>query len=181
MSGFIGYKRLLAEIDRFERLETENMIIIDVNSLAPFSNKKVPPRFNNTTIAQSLDVVSGYRFQARILPQSEPYCRASFLIEIKLPPEYPFKAPDIIFLDPIYHPSVQSSGEVCYCKKCVFDFYKPTTMLREVIEHLIHTIDNSPDRHQIRNDECFIEYQNDYQTFYNKALEFTLSYGRPRN
>lgn len=175
-------RRLSSEIKLLECLEFENKIIIDVNPLKPFDNQKVPPRFNNTTITQRLDAADMYRFQVRILPQTEPYCRASFLIEIRLPQEYPFKEPDIMFLDPIYHPSIDESGKYCSCKRSNRDeSYNLLTMLVEMIEDLICTIDNSPEDHRNHNYECSVEYQNDYQTFYRKALELTLSYGRPRD
>lgn len=35
------------------------------------------------------------------------------IIEINLPSEYPFKAPDAKFLTPVYHPNVSSEGQVC--------------------------------------------------------------------
>jgi ubiquitin-protein ligase len=175
-------KRLFSEIKMLECLESENKIIIDVNPLKSFGNQKVPSRFNNTTITQHLPAVDMNRFQVRILPKTEPYCRASFLIDIRFPPEYPFKEPDITFLDPIYHPSIGNSGHYSGCPKCNCDeTYKPTTMLVETIEHVFHNIDSNPDDSHICNYECFVEYQNDYQTFYRKALEHTLSYGRPRD
>ncbi len=174
-------RRIYREIRKLERLESENKIIIDVNPLISFGNEQVPPHFNNTTIIERLDATNRYTFQARILPQTEPYCQASFLIEITLPPEYPFRGPKIIFLDPIYHPSIDESGRLC----CDWGFfsdgnYKPTTMLVDVIEDLIHIIDNIPGYSKYVNGECFEEYKNDYSTFYKKALERTLSFGRPR-
>jgi ubiquitin-protein ligase len=174
-------RRIFYEIRKLERLESENKIIIDVNPLTSLGNQKVPPRFNNTTITERLDTNNILTFQARLLPQTEPYCRASFLIEIAFPSEYPFKGPKIIFLDPIYHPFVYESGRLC----CDWGFstdasYRPTTMLTEVIEKIIHSIDNISDEFEDANGECFAEYKNDYPTFYKKALERTLSYGRPR-
>jgi ubiquitin-protein ligase len=174
-------KRIYGEFKRLERLEFEHKIIIDVNPLACFGNQKVPPRFNNTTATERLNPNNMFIFRARILPQSEPYCQASFLIEIALPPEYPFKGPKIIFLDPIYHPSIHESGKFC----CDSGFhgnegYRPTTSLVDIIEDIINFIDNIPNQSGYVNQECFAEYKDDYPTFYKKALELTLSYGRPR-
>ncbi len=120
--------------------------------------------------------------QGRILPQTEPYCRASFLIEIALPREYPFKCPEITFLDPIYHPNVEESGKCCCCS---FGFgdpksYKPTVALSKIITTIIEMIDSPVTRQQGHNQERLAEYHNNYETFCKKALESTLSYGRPR-
>jgi ubiquitin-protein ligase len=181
VSPSVCKRRIFRELKRLERLEFKHKIIIDVHPLASFGNQKVPPRFNNATVTERLDTNNMFIFQARILPQSEPYCQASFLTEIALPPEYPFKGPKIIFLDPIYHPNIHESDKLC----CDSGFhgdegYKPTTSLVDIIENIIHFIDNIPDQSGYVNAECFQEYTNDYPTFYKKALERTLSYGRPR-
>ena len=118
--------------------------------------------------------------QGRILPQSKPYCHASFLIEIILPPAYPFKEPEVIIRDPIYHVNVDDSGRNCCCCGFLHNVgYKPTTTLTELIEAVIHVIDN-PDYSHSRNPQLSAEYQDDYQTFYKKALKLTLLCGRPR-
>ncbi len=181
MAGYTALKRIASDIRQLDRLESENKIIIDVNPLTSIGNQQVPPRFNNTTIIEGLDATNTYTFQFRILPQTEPYCQASFLIKITFPQEYPFREPKIIFLDPIYHPFVYESGRLC----CDWGFssdgvYRPTTMLTEVIEKITHSIDNISDEFEDVNGECFKEYKSDYPTFYKKALECTLSYGRPR-
>jgi ubiquitin-protein ligase len=35
------------------------------------------------------------------------------IVEIEIPSEYPFKAPDAKFLTPLYHPNVSDKGQVC--------------------------------------------------------------------
>jgi ubiquitin-conjugating enzyme E2 T len=117
--------------------------------------------------------------QGRILPKTEPYCHASFLIEIRLPSEYPFKEPYVTIRDPIYHPNIDESGRHCCCWGfSQYEGYTPTTLLADIIEGVIRVIDN-PDCSHSCNLQCQ-EYQNDYQTFYKKALKLTLLYGRPR-
>jgi ubiquitin-protein ligase len=174
-------RRIFADIRKLERLETENKLIIDVNPLTPSGNRTIPPRFNNTTIAERRNTKNAFVFQARILPQSEPYCHASFLIEIEFLEEYPFKAPKITLLDPIYHPRVRESGTLCYgCDRCNGIMYVPTKYLVDIIEYVIYLIDNISDSFCVANRECFTEYMEDHPTFYRKALERTISYGRPR-
>jgi ubiquitin-protein ligase len=121
--------------------------------------------------------------RGRIFPEKDPYCFASFLIQIKLPSEYPFKMPDVIILDPIYHPNVRKDGSHCHC--CGYwgldgaERWKPTTPLIEIIKAVINTIDSPHFKHP-QNEECANEYQNNYETFYEKALQYTSEYGRPR-
>jgi ubiquitin-protein ligase len=179
--GSAQQRRIFYEIRKLERLESENKIIIDVHPLTSVGNQQVPPRFNNTAITECLDTYSIFTFQFRVLPQTEPYCQASFLIETSFPPQYPLTVPEIIFLDPIYHPSVYISGRLRGDWGFSSDgIYKSTTMLVDIIEKVLHFIDNIPGQSEYVNEECFKEYTNDYATFYKKALERTLSFGRPR-
>ena len=147
-----------------------------------FGSNKPPARFNNMPTIQRVHSQDVFIIQGRILPKREPYCRASFLIEITLPREYPFKTPGIIFLDPIYHPNVDERG----CHYCCFEHllgnetWKPTTPLTALVEATIRTIDNISDSDQSVNHERTVEYRNDSQKFFKKALKLTLSYGRPR-
>ena len=143
----------------------------------------MPPRFNRTSLIHSVDAEHALVIRGRILPQTEPYCYASFLIEIILSPEWPFKPPEVNFLDPLYHPNIDEwSKHKCDCWFAeISRSWTPKTSLKTVIEAVIRVIDGDPNSHFIRNHECLKEYRNDYQTFYKKALKFTLSFGRPRH
>jgi ubiquitin-protein ligase len=119
--------------------------------------------------------------RGRIFPKKDPYYLASFLIEIRLPEEYPFKVPEVIFLDPIYHPNVRKDGTHCHCCgywNSIGDMWKPTTFLIEIIKAVINTIDNPHFEHP-QNEECANEYLNNYEKFYETALQYTLKHGRP--
>jgi ubiquitin-protein ligase len=105
------------------------------------------------------------------------------LIKIALSGDYPFKCPEIMFLDPIYHPLAKESGRFCGCS-CCFSFgasgtYKPTTKLSSIVMTIIEVIDSAPATSPQSNNQERIA--NNYQTIFKKALESTLSYGRPRN
>jgi hypothetical protein len=71
---------------------------------------KQPLRFNNTRKTQRFNERNYCVIQARILPQTEPYCRASFLIEIIVSKEYLFKLSEVIFPHPVCHSSVDEGG-----------------------------------------------------------------------
>ena len=173
-------KRRLTELQKLERLQLENKFIIDRSPLAHFGNNETPPRFNNTTTWRRSYSKDAPVIRGRILPQVEPYCRASFLVEITLPPEFPFKAPDLIFLDPIYHPNVDESGRQCCCGLYGgTDHWKPTSSIAGFVTHVINIINSQPIPDHGDSDRLH-EYEFKYSKFYEKALRQTLSYGRPR-
>lgn len=45
-------------------------------------------------------------WQGLIVPESAPYSKGAFRIEITFPAEYPFKPPKILFKTKIYHPNI---------------------------------------------------------------------------
>ena len=117
--------------------------------------------------------------RGRIFPENDPYCCASYLIEIKFPQEYPFKAPEARILDPIYHPNIRENGRHCCCWGFTYETWSPAIQLTDFIKGVIRTIDNvDVDNHC--NITCTTEYQNNYEQFYEKALRCVLDYGRPR-
>jgi ubiquitin-protein ligase len=131
---------------------------------------------NNTVIDLSFYAVKPSMVRGRILPEKAPYRSASFLIEINVPIEYPFRAPKAVILDPIYHPNFIQNDEQCF--KWVFNHetWSPSKRLGECIKSIVTMIDN-PDLMYTVNVECAQEYRNNYDKFYDKALEYTLKYG----
>ena len=164
-------------------LEVENKFILDVDPTGFWSSGGMPPRFNRTCLISSVDTENYLAIRGRVLPRTEPYCYASFLIEITLFAEWPFRAPEVIFLDPIYHPNMDEwNGHRCDCWYAwKLGIWTPRTSLKALIEAIIQVIDDYPDSRFIRNHECMEEYRNDYETFYKKASSFVLSFGRPRH
>lgn len=178
-----AHRRRFIESENLDRLERENKFILDSSPWRGFGNKMPPSRFNSTTNQTSVKTNVTTLF-GRILPQSEPYCRASFLVKITVPPEYPFKASEVRFLDSIYHPTVNEEG--CYrcCMKHMLgdELWEPTKMLANIIEAAIDVIDNIPENlvHAYHPDVA-PEYQENRAEFDRKALISTLSFGRPRD
>ncbi len=46
-------------------------------------------------------------------PQDSVYEQGLFFLEIKFPPDYPYKAPNIKFLTKIFHPNIAGDGTIC--------------------------------------------------------------------
>lgn len=66
-------------------------------------------------------------------PDETPYEGGVFSIEIKLPAEYPFKAPQVKFLTKIYHPNIKTdTGEIC--NDVLVARWGPTLNIRYTLE-----------------------------------------------
>ncbi len=48
-----------------------------------------------------------------LVPDTAPYSKGAFKIDVQFPAEYPFKPPKISFRTRIYHPNVDEKGQVC--------------------------------------------------------------------
>ena len=116
-------KRILSEVSKLQALAS--------SSECKFLLDKSP-----------VDDPSSSIILGRILPKSNIYNQAAFQIEIKLPPEYPFKAPELRFVTPIYHPNVDEKGKICVDLLNKSETFKPTTPLADVVKAVANLIDN---------------------------------------
>ncbi|CAF4817488.1 unnamed protein product [Rotaria sp. Silwood1] len=116
----------------------------------------------------------------RICPQSEIYNQAAFQIELKLPAEYPHKAPGVRFTTPIYHPNVSDDGKVCIEMFGSSGSYKPTTTLVDIVNAVVDRIDK-PDSDHVLNQDIATEYLSNRAVFDQKASEMVKKHGLPRH
>lgn len=126
----IQHRRLLTEIKRLKELEHEGQFMLHPYPPNYTGKNDIPPRFNNTDVSKEITRDTCCVLRGRIFPYKYPYSLGSFLIEIRLPTEFPFKRPDIVILDPIYHPNIGINGrhcEFCCCWGRHHDVWKPTS------------------------------------------------------
>ena len=60
------------------------------------------------------ETTNWFQWTAIILgPTETPYENGKFNIKLTYPNDYPFKPPTVLFETPIYHPNVDSHGNIC--------------------------------------------------------------------
>jgi len=111
------------------------------------------------------------QWQGLIVPDSAPYNKGAFRIEMMFPAEYPFKPPRITFKTRIYHPNIDEKGQVCL-PIISAENWKPATKTDQVLESLIALVNSPEPEHPLRG-ELAEEYTKDRKKFFKNAEEFT--------
>ncbi|CAF1053242.1 unnamed protein product [Rotaria sordida] len=167
-------KRVLNEIQKLQALATNN----DPSSVKFLLDKS--PLDDQSSGSQAATASSASTIiLGRILPNSDIFNQAAFQIEIKLTSEYPFKPPEVRFITPIYHPSVDKDGKICVDIINGDGKYKATTPLTSIIKDIVDLIDNPQIDHSV-NADIGAEYVSNRAEFNRKALESVKKDGLPR-
>lgn len=117
-------------------------------------------------------------WQGLLVPDSAPFNKGAFKIEIQFPAEYPFKPPKLVFKTKIYHPNVDEKGQICLPIVSV-ENWKPATKTEQVIQALVNLINEPEPDHPLRGDLAE-EYTRDKKKFFKNAEEFTKKHGEKR-
>ncbi|CAB3985853.1 ubiquitin-conjugating enzyme E2 L3 [Paramuricea clavata] len=117
-------------------------------------------------------------WQGLIVPESAPYNKGAFRIEIVFPAEYPFKPPKITFKTKIYHPNIDEKGQVCL-PIIGAENWKPATKTDQVIQALVALVQDPEPEHPLRADLAE-EYTKDRKKFMKNAEEHTKKHAEKR-
>ena len=118
------------------------------------------------------------QWQGLLVPDSPPYSKGAFKIDIAFPAEYPFRPPKISFRTKIYHPNVDEKGQVCLPIVSA-ENWKPATKTDQVIQALVSLINDPEPDHPLRGDLAE-EYMKDRKKFMKNAEDFTKKYSEKR-
>ena len=103
-------------------------------------------------------------------PKETPYENGLFLLYAQFPGDYPFKAPEVRFITPIYHCNMNSQGRICHS---VFDRnYSPALSFRQIID-CVYGLILTPEPEDPLDNVIASFYLSDYQKYYKNAVEAT--------
>lgn len=76
-----------------------------------------------------------FQWKATILgPADSPYAGGKFFLKIAFPIDYPFKPPTIDFTTRIYHPNINSKGNICL--DILKAHWSPTSTVSKVLQSI---------------------------------------------
>ena len=106
-------------------------------------------------------------------PEDTPYEGGVFHLDIYYPSDYPFKSPKISFTTKIYHPNIDSSGNICL--DILKNAWSPALTISKVLLSICSLL-NEPNP----DDPLVIDiaklYKEKRQQFNANAREWTLTY-----
>ncbi|XP_032975950.1 ubiquitin/ISG15-conjugating enzyme E2 L6 isoform X2 [Rhinolophus ferrumequinum] len=114
----------------------------------------------------------------RVAKEETPYNHRAFNLRISFPRDYPLKPPTVTFTTKIYHPNVDSDGQVCL-PIASKENWKPYTKAYQVLEAL-NMLVNKPDLDQPVRVELADLLIQDPLLFHKNAEDFTLKFGESR-
>ena len=114
------------------------------------------------------------KWEATIIgPDDTPYKGGIFHLDISIPSNYPFKPPSVTFKTRIYHPNINSSGEICI--DILKSNWSPALTLDKVLLSIVALLGN-PNADDPLDAESAKLYKTNRLEYNNTAQEMTLKY-----
>uniref|UniRef100_A0A5K3FZJ1 UBIQUITIN_CONJUGAT_2 domain-containing protein n=1 Tax=Mesocestoides corti TaxID=53468 RepID=A0A5K3FZJ1_MESCO len=115
-----------------------------------------------------------FHWQATIMgPSDSPFEGGIFSLDIHFPTDYPFKPPKITFITKIYHPNINSNGNICL--DILRNQWSPALTTSKVLLSICSLLtDPNPD--DPLNPEVARIYKSDRQKYDETAKEWTRKY-----
>jgi len=115
-----------------------------------------------------------YHWRATIMgPPDSPYTGGLFWLDIYFPTDYPFKAPKVVFDTRIYHPNINSNGNICL--DILGSEWSPALTVSKVLLSISSLLTDPNPEDPLVLDIAKI-YKDNREKYNNTAKEWTLKY-----
>ncbi len=125
--------------------------------------------------AGPLDEKDLMHWQAIIMgPEDSPYSGGIYVLNIHFPAEYPWKPPKVNFLTRIYHPNIDTNGNICV--NILKNDWAPILRIATILLCISSLLDKPNFDDQLSNmdePEIYTIYKNDRAKFEVTAREWT--------
>ncbi|XP_055911893.1 ubiquitin-conjugating enzyme E2 T-like [Eupeodes corollae] len=110
-------------------------------------------------------------------PVGSPYATGKFELNITVGEQYPFRPPTFKFNTPVFHPNIDSSGQICLdlLKMPPSGTYNPAIRLESILLSIQLLLANPNPDDPLQGDAADM-YKNNIEMFNQKAREHTLRY-----
>nr|CAB3267436.1 ubiquitin-conjugating enzyme E2-17 kDa [Phallusia mammillata] len=106
-------------------------------------------------------------------PDDSPFQGGVFFLKIEFPIDYPFKPLKVNFTTKIYHPNINTNGNVCL--DILLSKWSPALTVSKVLLSIASLLtDPNPDHPLVP--EIAIEFKQNRELYNKKAREWTLKY-----
>ena len=115
-----------------------------------------------------------YIWDATIIgPTESPYTGGLFKLEIHFPSDYPFKPPKVTFLTKIYHPNINSYGNICL--DILKDQWSPALTVSKVLLSICSLLNDPNPKDPLVPDIAHL-YEKDRAKYEENATLWTMRY-----
>jgi ubiquitin-protein ligase len=113
-----------------------------------------------------------FHLRAKIAgPPGTPYEGGTFVLDVKIPFDYPLRSPSYTMVTKIYHPNVGQAGEICPRQ------WVPKDTLSIILQYL-YSLLGAPNLETPLSNDIGTQYQKDFAAFSRIAKEWTNQYAK---